>query len=195
MSGCYRTFILEKSSNSYPTHKHSRHATMWTHYIYSNGQESKPQEMLFSNRYNWVKKKELQSPLYTCCDRFFLLASKVSCNRMWAACRQGGQPDSQPVNRNYLRRVMMRWVRNGQRRVEKRSQQSISAKLQVWTYGQGPDAQWRKALLHPARHFNVPTDDTEACVTLPLRYCSHLFSTDIALKHDSSVGRWSCVMR
>lgn len=81
---------------------------------------------------NWVKKKELQSPLYTCCDRFFLLASKVSCNRMWAACRQGGQPDSQPVNRNYLRRVMIHWVRNGQRRVEKRSQQSISAKLQVW---------------------------------------------------------------
>lgn len=120
MSGCYRTFILEKSSNSYPTHKHSRHATMWTHYIYSNGQESKPQEILFSNRYNWVKKKELQSPLYTCCERFFLLASRVSCNRMWAACRQGGQPDSQPVNRNYLRRVMMRWVRNGQRRVEKK---------------------------------------------------------------------------
>lgn len=170
---------------------------MWTHYIYSNGQESKPQEILFFNRYNWVKKKELQSPLHTCCVRFFLLASKVSCNRMWAACRQGGQPDSQPVNRNHLRRVMMRWVRNGQRRVEKRSQQSISAKLQVWRKHTAKVLMCseEKALLHPARHFNVPRDDTEACVTLPLRYCSHLFSTGIALKHDSSVGRWSCLMR
>lgn len=130
-----------------------------------------------------LKKKESQSPLFTCCDCFFLVASKVSCNRMWAACRRGGQPGSQPVHRKYLRRVMMEAeLEIGANRVSQpgcRFEGNARPRCACAVrWGMCPG---RKALLHPARHSNVPTDDTEACVTLPLRYSNHLFSTDIAL--------------
>lgn len=92
-----QTFILQKLSISYLTHKYSWHATVYTLCTEFTviGRTLNCKRRYFSNRRNKVKQEDLRSPLFTCCDCFFLLASNVS------GCEpHADEEDGQTVNRN-----------------------------------------------------------------------------------------------